>query len=575
MKALIFVFTFLLIQACSHHGTYVQVQPSPGEKRLDHEATGTKYMISTQGHFSTKAAKEMFDQGGNAADAAVAISFVIGVERPQSTGIGGGGFLLFHKPGLNKPISYDFREKAPFKSHSKIFLDRKGKEVPRKSLDGIFAAGTPGLVAGVLKFHKEHGKLPLNKVLAPAIKLARKGFPIYRQLAKALKYRRKVLENFPGSKKIFFNKDGSYKKEGDTLIQEDLAKTMEAIAEHGAKGFYKGWVAKAIIKETKRLGGLISQRDLNKYNVKMRSPVSTTYKGHDIYSMAPPSSGGIHVIQILNTVEHDNLKKLGPHHPKSIHLTASAMQQAFADRARYLGDADFVKVPIKELTSKSYAQKIRARIQDEKARPQKSVHAGKFKGFTDHDETTHFSVMDSEGFVVSSTQTINGWFGSGVIVPGTGILLNNEMDDFATKVGASNLFGAVGGRNNLVAPGKRPLSSMSPTIVLKDNKPVLAVGTPSGTRILTCVALTLLNVLEHEMPLYDAVATTRYHQQWSPDEIRVGEFGFPKYVEPILKIYGHKVRYKNLGCKIQAIQKVGDELIGVSDPRGQGMSVGE
>ncbi|MBT7609129.1 MAG: gamma-glutamyltransferase [Bacteriovoracaceae bacterium] len=570
-KLKIMIFSFIFFSNCSGIKQATILAPlAPTEIKSEHESFGEKFMIASQGRNSTTAGKKMFKLGGNAVDAAAAISFSISVERPQSTGIGGGGFMLIKTPAMDEPLALDFREKAPLKAHAKMYLDKNENIIKNKSLNGIFSVGTPGLVAGVLQAHKKFGKLPLHIVMEPAITLASKGFKIYPELDRALKAKQKVLELFPSTKKIFF-RNNKVMKLGDLLIQKDLAKTLETIAKKGLDGFYKGWVAKKIVKTSKKYGGLIRKNDLLKYNVVNRKPIKGEYKGKVIYSMAPPSSGGVHVVQILNTIENDGLGKYGPHHPKTVHLVSSAMQQAFADRARYLGDSDFVRVPIGNLISKKYAKKIRESIND-KSKKIKSVKAGVFK---EHDETTHFSVADSVGNVVVSTQTINGWFGSGLVADGTGIVLNNEMDDFATKVGASNLFGAIGGSNNLVAPMKRPLSSMSPTIVLKDNQPLLALGTPSGTRILTCVTSVILNYLEHELPLYDAVAAVRYHHQWSPDEIRVDKPGFPISVKKELENKGYKINVKNLGCSIQAIVYENGFLHGVSDPRGQGMSYGE
>jgi gamma-glutamyltranspeptidase / glutathione hydrolase len=567
----IILFSIILFTNCSGLRNKVIIVPLvPSEVKAEHQSIGDKYMIASQGRFSTTAGKKMFELGGNAVDAAAAISFSISVERPQSTGIGGGGFMLIKTPEMKEPLAIDFREKAPEQAHSKMYLNKQGKVIKNKSLNGIFAVGTPGLVAGVIAAHQKFGKLPLSVVIAPAISLASKGFKVYPELDKALKAKDKVLRKFPSTKKIFF-KGNKVLKLGDLLVQKDLSKTLNAISKFGADGFYKGWVAKKIIKTNKYYGGLMTAADLVKYNVKYRKTIKGKYKDNVIYSMAPPSSGGVHIVQILNIVENDNLGKLGPHHSKAIHLVSSAMQQAFADRARYLGDSDFVDVPIDKLISKKYAKSIRDSIQQD-AKKLKSVKAGVFK---EHDETTHFSVADNKGNVVVSTQTINGWFGSGLVAEGTGIVLNNEMDDFATKVGASNLFGAVGGANNLVAPMKRPLSSMSPTIVLRNNKPILALGTPSGTRILTCVTSVVLNYLEHKLSLYDSVAAVRFHHQWSPDEIRVDEPGFSADLIKKLENKGHKINMKNLGCKVQAISYENGFLHGVSDPRGQGMSYGE
>ena len=536
---------------------------------------GSKYAISTQGKYSTNAGKKMFEQGGNIYDAFTAISFVISVERPQSTGIGGGGFLVHYAPKkMSSPEAVDFREKAPLKAHAKMYLDEQGNEMKRTSIVGVDAVGVPGLVAGVLEIHQKYGKLPLDVVLSPAIELAASGFPVYPELAFALNYKKEDLKKFESSTKIFF-KDGQPLKEGDVLVQKDLASTIKMIAQKGRSGFYQGKVAQSISQISKKIGrAFITQKDFDLYNVKYREPVKGSFRGDTIYSMSPPSSGGVHVIQILNILSNIDLHSKGPSSPESIHYVSAAMQAAFADRAEYLGDADFTDVPVSGLISPVYAKKIFSSIPKRKAVIKNDRDHGDPFAF-DKDQTTHFSIMDIEGNVISSTQTINGYFGSSVVAPGTGIVLNNEMDDFATKVGASNLFGAVGGKNNLIEPQKRPLSSMSPTIIFDQNmKPKMVVGTPSGTRILTCVMQTILNYLEFKMPLYDAVAALRYHHQWSPDYIRVEEVGFSSDVEKKLKNYGYDVTKKNLGCRIQAIAREGDTLIGVSDPRGEGMSGG-
>ena len=496
---------------CGHQSVLRTVPITVGEKKSDHYAEGIEYMITTQGSHSTKAGKLMYQLGGNAVDAATAISFALSVERPQSTGIGGGGFMLIQSPHNKIPEAWDFREKAPFKGHTKMFLDEKGEVVKDKSLVGIHSVGVPSLVAGILEIHAKYGKLPLTKVLAPAITLADGGFSIYPELAKALKLKEETLRKFPASAKIFF-KNRRVLKEGERFIQKDLAQTLRAIARRGRKGFYEGPVSQAIVRESTRHSGLLTQKDLDAYNVKIRPPIQGSYKGRKIFSMSPPSSGGIHIVQILNIAEKFRLKHYGPQHPQSVHLLASAMQQAFVDRARYLGDTDFVKVPVAQLISKEYAAKVARRIPQDRARGKANVRPGEWND-SESDQTTHFSLMDSDGWAISSTQTLNGYFGSGLVVEGTGIILNNQMDDFTTKVGASNLFGAVGGENNLVAPEKRPLSSMSPTIVIEKGKPLMALGSPSGTRILTCVAQTLLNYFEYGLSLRDSVSAVRYHHQ--------------------------------------------------------------
>lgn len=545
-----------------------------GKERSQYEAFGKKYMIATQGGGTTHAAKYALDQGGNIFDAAAAASFAISVERPHSTGIGGGGFMVIHHAKSSKQEAVDFREMAPRMGSSKMFL-QNGKQVKDRSLTGPLASGTPGLVAGVVEIHAKYGKLPLAQVLKPAIKLARDGFAVYPALSVAMKEEAHRLCKFEASAATFLNKGCKPKEAGEILKQPELAKTLERIAKQGRDGFYKGFVADQIQKNQEKLGGLITKKDLENYKVKFREPVRGSFNGYEIVSMPPPSSGGAHIIQILNILENFDLKAMGAQSPEAIHLTSSAMQIAFADRAAYMGDSDFVDVPLKNIISKSYAKGLAALIPNNQAMDSKKFPIP-FKKVKEPEHTTHFTLMDQEGNIITSTQTINGWFGSAVTVEGTGILMNNEMDDFASHVGGVNLFGAIGGKNNLVQPRKRPLSSMSPTIVFdKEGKPLLALGTPSGTRILTCVMQTMLNVLEYEMPLWDAVAATRYHHQWMPEEIRIGPPGFDPKTEAKLKSMGYKLTRKSLGCKIQAIKvEKGGVLHGVSDPREEGMSFG-
>ena len=561
MKALILI-SFLI--SCSHLRT---VDLARGEKESDHYARGKKIMITTQGPASTMAGKKIYELGGNIYDVAVAISFALSVERPQSTGLGGGGFLLHKRGKILEAV--DFRERAPLKAREKMYLDISGEEIKGLSRNGMKAAAVPGLVAGLLRVHGSYGKLPLKVVMKPAIELARNGFKIYPALARALKYKAPVLKKYPANLKVFFN-ERVVKKEGDLLIQKDLAQTLEIIVKKGVKGFYRGEVARAIINQSKKLGGLITQRDLESYVVKFRKPVVGTFRGYKIASMPPPSSGGVHILQILNILEGYDLKAMGAQNPEAIHLVSQAMQAAFYDRAMYLGDSDFVKVPVRGLISKKYANSIREKISLDKFKEIK----GEDPGIYESPETTHFSVMDGGGNVVVSTQTINGWFGSGVMVPGTGIILNNEMDDFATKVGSLNIYGAVGGSKNLIKAKKTPLSSMSPTIVFKGDKPILALGSPSGTKILTCVMSTILNYLEYDLSLKESMRVVRYHHQWRPAFLTIESPGFDGAVMEKLKSFGYTTKTKSLGCKVQAIAREGDDLLGVSDPRGRGMAWG-
>jgi gamma-glutamyltranspeptidase/glutathione hydrolase len=539
------------------------------------EAFSKNFMISTDGEAASKAGARMLAQGGNAVDAAVASSFTISVERPHSTGLGGGGFLLLHLAKGKKTLAFDFRERAPLSAHKDMYLNENRDPVPKLSQDTALAAGVPGLVAGLVEVHRRFGKLPLAKVLEPAIELAENGFPVYPAMSIAFEDRKAVIAQYPATAAIFLKADGSTYKVGETLVQKDLAKTLREIARHGARGFYKGWVANAIVKTVGEHKGLITQQDLDIYKVKQHAPVTGTFQGHEIASMTLPSSGGAHVIQILNIIENDPLAQWGAGSAQSVHLFSSAMQRAFADRAEYLGDPEFVDVPIKGIISKKYAASLRAQIPEANAKPSTEIPPGRPMDFQEPDHTTHLNVMDKFGNTVATTQTINGWMGSGLVAEGTGVLMNNEMDDFAIKPGVANLFGALGGDKNAIAPKKTPLSSMSPTILFKDGKPVMALGSPSGTRIITCVAQVIANRVTHGMPLYEAVSTIRYHHQWAPDEIRVDSPGFPAPLKKDLEGRGYKIKELDLGCRIAAIEAKDGMLHGVADPRGEGIALGE
>jgi gamma-glutamyltranspeptidase/glutathione hydrolase len=546
-----------------------QVSLPASKSRSQYESFGSNWMVASQGVASSQAAAEVLRKGGNLFDAFAALSFAIGVERPHSTGIGGGGFLLFYSAKDQKVFAFDFRETAPRKAHSKMFLRPDGTPDPQMSLTGGLAIATPGHVAGVLEIHQKYGHLKLPEVLAPAIRMAEQGVEVYPALKRAIESQKTRLADVPSWKKIFLTSQGEAWPEGHMLVQKDLAQTIRLISQQGAASFYRGPIARKIVKAVKSAHGIMDQTDLESYQTKWREPVRSTYHDYEIFSQPPPSSGGAHVIEILNIVENSGLKKMGPQSADAVHITASAMQRAFYDRAQYMGDPDFVKVPLAMLVSKDYAARIRKDINDQTVKKLEDL-----KPKEESPETTHFSLMDSEGNVLVSTQTINGYFGSGLVAEGTGIVLNNEMDDFAAQVGASNLFGAIGGKNNLVAPLKRPLSSMSPTIVLQNSKPVFALGTPSGTRIITCVAQTLLNVLEYDLPLWESVSLTRYHQQWQPDALQMETPLISESALQQLKKKGHQIVEKDLGCRIEAIRKEGGLLHGVSDPREEGLSIG-
>jgi gamma-glutamyltranspeptidase/glutathione hydrolase len=534
-------------------------------------ASGEKYAVATQGIYATKAARDIFSKGGNAIDAAIAASFTLAVERPHSTGIGGGGFMLFREGKTKKIFAIDFRERAPLKSFENMFIGSDGKVVPNLSIDGVLASAVPGLVAGLLEIHQRFGHLSRKTILGPAIDLAANGFAIYPSLAKALLQKEEVLSRDPEASKIFLDAKLKAFPEGHILVQKDLAHTLERIAKLGRAGFYQGKVAKEYIALFKKEKGLLAREDLATYQVKWREPLKGDYKGFEIYSMPPPSSGGIHVIQFLNMLEKDSLHDLGIFSTPAIHLAAASLQSAFADRARYLGDPDFIKIPVATLISKEYAQMRRKEFPKNRARKSSEVSAGDVSRF-EHTETTHLSIMDDEGNAVATTQTINGYMGASIVIPHTGIVLNNEMDDFTAQVGASNLFGAIGGKANSIMPRKTPLSSMTPTIIVKDGSPVLSLGAPGGTRIISCVAQTILNYLEFHIPLYESVTAIRYHDQWLPDVLDIDPPGPSKEVIADLLDMGYSVQIRPVPCNVMAVSKQENTFHAVADQRDIGTS---
>ncbi len=570
----------LFFVSCTSIETFPPYQKH--RKRTEFITTGSKGMISTSHRLASKAGLDMLKMGGNAADAAAAVSFMISVVRPQSTGIGGGGFMLYFDKGTKSTSVYDFRERAPFKASRDMYIDKQGKpidfiykghRIPNASVNGHLAVGTPGLVAGVIEAHSKHGKLSLAKVIQPAIDTARNGFKVYIRLAEAIKRKQQVLNKFEASKKIFMP-NGRPLKVGDTLVQKDLAWTLEQTKKHGRDGFYKGKVAKKIVAEMKRGKRLIRKNDLIAYNVKTHKPVVGTYRGHKVISMPPPSSGGIHIVQILNILEGYDIKGMGHNTTKSAHIITEAMRRAFADRAKYLGDPAFTKVPQKGLLSKQYANKLRSTINPKKVASSKEVGAGTPAAY-ESPSTTHFSIVDKWGNAVSSTQTINYTFGSGVVAAGTGVVLNDEMDDFSKKPGVPNVFGLVGSEANSIAARKTMLSSMSPSLVFdKNNQLLLVVGSPGGPTIITATLQTILNTIDHRMPLADAVHAYRIHHQWLPDQLFYEQNGLEYNTILDLQKMGHKLTPKDAMGSVQAIRRVGKKWVGVSDTRREGYPLG-
>jgi len=531
-----------------------------------HPASARQGMVATSHTLATEVALEVLKNGGNAVDAAVTAGFALAVTQPRSGNIGGGGFMLISKGDGSGPEAIDYREKAPSAATETMYQDESGEVVQNRSRFTHLAAGVPGTVAGLAMALERHGTISLKQALAPAIKLAREGFIVPQRFSEGLEQARERLQRWPATLKTFYKEDGSVWQAGERFRQPELARTLQRIADEGVKGFYEGETAQLIVEEMERHGGLITRQDLEDYQPVVRAPVHGNYRGYDIYSMSPPSSGGTHIVQILNILEGFPIKELGHNSADTIHYMAEAMKLAYADRSQYLGDTDYVDVPLKGLTSKLYAEELRQNIKQDKARPAGDIRPGQPASY-ESPETTHFSVVDKWGNAVSNTYTINFSYGSGITVQGAGFLLNNEMDDFSAKPGVPNAYGLIGGEANKVEPGKRMLSSMSPTIVRKGDRNFLVTGSPGGSRIITTTLQVIMNVIDHGMNIQTAVSVPRIHHQWLPDEIRV-EQGISADTVRLLENRGHKVVTNSAMGAIQSIM-IGDDgtLYGGADPR--------
>lgn len=535
------------------------------EGQRAHPVTGSKGMVATSHHLASQVAYDVLAAGGNAIDAAVTAGFALAVTQPRSGNIGGGGFMLISSESKQSVEAIDYREKAPKAAFEKMFQDENGEVVKQRSRFSHLSAGVPGTVAGLALALERHGTISLAEAIAPAIKLAREGFVIPERFSKGLIQREERLRKWESSAKVFYKADGAFYATGEVFKQPDLADTLQRIAEQGVDGFYKGVTAQLVVDEMQRHDGMMTLDDLTAYEAKVREPVKGTYRGHDIYSMSPPSSGGAHIVQILNTLEGYDIGAYGHNSADSMHLMAESMKHAYADRAEFLGDSDFVDVPLKGITSKGYAAETRQQIDPFKARPSLDVRAGDPVAY-ESNETTHFSIVDGYGNAVSNTYTINFSYGSGIVVDGAGFLLNNEMDDFSAKPGVPNAYGLLGGEANKVEPEKRMLSSMSPTVVMKDGKNFLVTGSPGGSRIITTTLQVIMNVIDHGMNVQSAVAAPRMHHQWLPDEIRV-EQGISADTVGLLQSRGHTVVQKSAMGAIQSIHIEDGIFYGAADPR--------
>ena len=559
MKIAILTFTLFCLPQMAHAAAILE-----GERA--HPVEAANGMVVSSHFLATEEALAVLRSGGNAIDAAVTAAFALAVTQPRSGNIGGGGFILISSEKSGRVVAIDYREKAPAAATRDMFLDIGGQVEKNRSRYTHLAAGVPGTVAGLVLALEKYGSISLADALAPAIRLARGGFIVTPRFSKGLKDRQKSLRRWPASYRTFYKPDGSYYEPGDRFRQPQLVKTLERIAESGHAGFYQGETADLIVAEMERNGGLITHDDLKKYRAVERQPVKGSYRGHDVYSMTTPSSGGIHILQLLNILEGWPLAEYGHNTARTIHLMAEAMKRAYADRSAFLGDSDFVAVPIAGLTSKAYARHLRNGIDSNQATPSVEIKPGRAADF-ESDETTHFSIVDGYGNAVSNTYTINFSYGSGIVVAGAGFLLNNEMDDFSAKPGVPNAYGLLGGEANRIEGGKRMLSSMSPTIVKKDNRNFLVTGSPGGSRIITTTLQVILNVIDHRMNIQSAVNAPRIHHQWLPYEIRV-EQGISADTIDILQKAGHAVKQKSAMGAIQSILIPSRGVFqGAADPR--------
>ncbi|MHC1736849.1 MAG: gamma-glutamyltransferase [Ignavibacteriaceae bacterium] len=535
---------------------------------------GKNGMVVTAQELATKVGLQILKKGGNAVDAAVAVGFALSVTYPAAGNLGGGGYMvIYHKDGTSTAI--DYREKAPLRAFRDMYLDSLGNHVPMLSEDGVTSSGVPGSVAGLIYALEHYGTMKLAEVIQPAINLALDGFSLSYSDARIINSNIDNFKRFESSKKIFLKDEAPY-KEGEIFKQKDLAKTLQLIKKFGKDGFYKGETAKLIVDQMTRDGGYMTLEDLQKYNAVERKPLKAKYRGYEIVSMPPSSSGGIALIQMLNILENTDLSKMGWGSSKYYHYLVETMRRVYADRSKYLGDPDFYKVPIDHLISKEYGLERFATIKDSASRS-KDILPGDLKGAYESEETTHYSVYDKSGNAVSVTTTINSSFGSNVVVEGAGFLLNNEMDDFSSKPGVPNQFGLLGSEANSIEPEKRMLSSMTPTIVLKDNKPYLIVGSPGGSTIMTVVLQVILNCLDFGMNIADANDAPRIHHQWYPDEIWYEKFGLSQDVIDNMKarghLFGNRTRTLGLVEGIMIDPKTG-YIYGATDNRGNGLAEG-
>jgi gamma-glutamyltranspeptidase/glutathione hydrolase len=519
-------------------------------------------LVVADSELASQAGMEILKRGGNAVDAAIATALALSVVDQASSGLGGGGFMVIYRAKDKKSFALDFRETAPAASRRELYL-KDGKPVPAASLTGPLAVAVPGEAAGLIEVRKKFGTLPLAVLAAPAVKLAAEGFPLDATLRVAIERGVNNLKRFADLGRVYMP-NGEMPKEGELIRQPQLAATIKAIAQQGAEVFYRGWIAEAIVDMVKKEGGVMTLDDLKNYKAVWREPLVGSYRGRTVITMPPPSSGGVALLQMLNVVEGYKFDEFKHNSAPYLHLLAEAMKHAFADRAEHLGDPDFVHVPVRKLTDKNYAAWVRGRISPDK------TYAPTYYGYYNYNgekgSTTHFSVIDRDGNAVACTQTVNTRFGSKLLVPKVGIVLNNEIDDFAIHGDIGNVYGLIGNQANSLQPNKRPLSSMSPTIVLNNGRPEIVVGASGGPRIINATFQTILNLIEFKMPVTAAVESARIHHQWMPDRMGV-EAGIAAEPRKDLEKRGHALRTQSALGVVQAITWDGVTMKGAADSR--------
>jgi gamma-glutamyltranspeptidase/glutathione hydrolase len=547
-------------------GMPAYAQAIVGYRAVHHPVYSQNGMVVAQNRIPAEIGAQVLADGGNAVDAAVAVGFALAVTLPRAGNIGGGGFMLVYDAESDTTTAIDYREMAPLGATRDMFLDANGDADPNVSRNSLKASGVPGTVAGFYYAHEEFGKLPWKRVVQPAVDLARNGIIVNRDLSSQLKNRQQRLCNDETTCAYFFKPGKVPYEMGDRFIQTDLAGTLQLIADEGANAFYRGAIAEKIAAEMESGGGLIDMASLAAYEPVIREPLRSNYRGYEIVAMPPTSSGGVHILQMLNILEHFPMTEFGAGSANEIHVLAEVMRLAYADRSEHLGDPSFYDVPVEWLTSEKYAAELAATIDMNKARPSSDVKPG-VPVPAESEDTTHFSVVDVHGNMVSSSYTLNLSYGSAIAVDGAGFLLNNEMEDFVSKPGVPNVFGLLGGEANSVQPLKRPLSSMTPVMVFKDGEPLLATGSPGGARIITAVLQMIVNVIDHGRGIADATNMARIHHQWFPDQVHVESGHSPDTIR-ILQERGHKVvNSQSTYTSLQTVAVKGGLFLGASDPR--------